>query len=125
MLVGLPNGPEEGFMLARSTRRATTAGGFLRFLTGSSILFAACRDPGAPVNPSAGAPSAEEPASTEAGAVIPGSFIVVFKPDAADPPGLADRLVREHGGTVQFAYCRRRRSRRSSTTPTSPMLSPT
>ncbi len=93
-------------MLARSTRRATVAGGLCRFLVGSSFLLAACSDTGAPVNPSASpnAPAAEDPTSTGAGEVIPGSFIVVFKPDAADPPGLADRLVREHGGTVHFAY---------------------
>ncbi|MGH7516729.1 MAG: S8 family peptidase [Gemmatimonadales bacterium] len=56
------------------------------------------------MNPSADAPGAEDPAPTGAGEVIPGSFIVVFKPDAADPPGLADQLVREHGGRVDFAY---------------------
>ena len=93
-------------MLARSARLATLAGGLCRFLAGSTFLLTACSDSGAPVNPSVGpdAPAAEDPTSTGAGEVIPGSFIVVFKPDAADPPALADRLVSEHGGALRFAY---------------------
>jgi aqualysin 1 len=106
MPVGLPNGPEEGAMLARWARH-TTVGSLYRFLLTSSLGLAACSDTGAPVNPSVSpdVPAAfDDPVSTGGGEVIPGSFIVVFKPDAADPPGLADRLVREHGGSVHFAY---------------------
>ena len=93
-------------MFARSARLATVAGGLGRFLACSSFLLAACSDTGAPVNPSGtpDTPAAGEPTTTAADEVIPGSYIVVFKPDVADPPGQADRLVREHGGTMRFAY---------------------
>jgi subtilisin family serine protease len=36
--------------------------------------------------------------------VIPGSYIVVFKPGVADAPGLARKLTTENGGTPRFAY---------------------
>jgi len=38
------------------------------------------------------------------GEVIPGSFIVVFKPTVVDPPGLARQLAAAHGGSLRFTY---------------------
>jgi subtilisin family serine protease len=36
--------------------------------------------------------------------VGPDDWIVVFRPGVGDPPGLARRLVAEHGGTLRFTY---------------------
>lgn len=35
---------------------------------------------------------------------IPGDYIVVFKQDVQDAPGLARRLVADHGGALHFTY---------------------
>lgn len=35
---------------------------------------------------------------------IPGDYIVVFKPDVNDAPGLAKQLVADHGGLLHFTY---------------------
>lgn len=93
-------------MLARSTRRAAVSGGLCRFAAGISFLLSACSDTGNPVNPSDAptAPAIEDPSPGIAGEVIPGSFIVVFTPATSDPRGLADQLIREHGGAVRFTY---------------------
>ena len=53
------------------------------------------------------APGTDAPADLNLGAaskVVPGSYIVVFRPTVADPPGLARRLAGETGGTMRFAY---------------------
>jgi subtilisin family serine protease len=44
--------------------------------------------------------------SVQAGDVIPGQYIVVFKDDVSDAPGAATRLVGKHGGTKRFTYTR-------------------
>ena len=36
--------------------------------------------------------------------VIPGQYIVTFKDDVVDPPGLAKQLVTQHGGELGFTY---------------------
>jgi subtilisin family serine protease len=36
--------------------------------------------------------------------VIPGQYIVTFKDDVIDPPGLAKQLVTQHGGELGFTY---------------------
>jgi len=36
--------------------------------------------------------------------VVPGEYIVVFRPAVADPAGLASQLVRANGGTLRFTY---------------------
>ena len=44
-------------------------------------------------------------AQAQAGSgVIPGQYVVVFNDDVVDPPGLANALVRAHGGSLLFTY---------------------
>ena len=88
-------------MLPRSTGRSTTVVKRLSTLwVASGLLIAACQGTGGPVDPGADAVSTPA-ASTQ---VIPGSYIVVFKPSVADAPGLAKQLVTTHGGAMRFAY---------------------
>jgi aqualysin 1 len=68
----------------------------------TALAAVACRDDGGPVEPAV-SPTAST-AMSPASAAIPGSYIVVFKRDVADAPGLARRLVDGHGGTLRFTY---------------------
>jgi subtilisin family serine protease len=101
MLVGPPNGPEEGFMSPRSTGRSTIfAINLCTVLAAGGFLLSACQGAGTPVDPNAPG----NPAPAINAAVIPGAFIVVFNRSVADAPGLAKQLVTDHGGTMRFAY---------------------
>jgi subtilisin family serine protease len=61
---------------------------------------AACSDD-TPTAPAADPARAE---AARAGAAVPGRYIVVFKNDVSDVPGLARRLTAEHGGTLRHTY---------------------
>jgi subtilisin family serine protease len=101
MLVGPPNGPEEGFMLPRSAGRSTiVASSLSTLLAAAGFLLFACQGAGTPVDPNA----AGEPAPAVTADVIPGSFIVVFNPSVADAPGLARQLVTSHSGKLGHTY---------------------
>jgi subtilisin family serine protease len=67
-----------------------------------SIGLAACSDvPSGPTLP------ADAPAARQAGRAskaIPNRYIVVFKRDVSDAPGLARQLVAAHGGTMHHSY---------------------
>jgi len=68
-----------------------------------ALAFAGCSDHGSPLE--TGTPVAEAAAPAFASArVIPGSYIVVFKPEVSDVPGLARQLVDGHGGALRFTY---------------------
>jgi subtilisin family serine protease len=68
-----------------------------------ALAFAGCSDKGSPLE--TGTPVAEAVAPAFANArVIPGSYIVVFKPEVSDVPGLARQLVDGHGGALRFTY---------------------
>ena len=74
------------------------------FLLGTAVVaFIGCRDAVAPMEP---ASSVEHPAVAPslASAAIPNQYIVVFKQEVPDAPGLARRLVAEHGGALRFSY---------------------
>jgi subtilisin family serine protease len=91
-------------------------------LAGAAVALAACADPtGAPapaappespLEPSLAAVPAAPAASTAAdvaAAAAPGQpiadeYIVVFKDDVADPPGLARALAAAHGGALRHTY---------------------
>lgn len=63
---------------------------------------AACADSPTVVTPDEATPG---PAfSSVAGAAIPGRYIVVFRDDVADAPGLARSLTAAHGGTLHYTY---------------------
>ncbi|HLL84869.1 MAG TPA: S8 family peptidase [Longimicrobium sp.] len=68
----------------------------------ASIGLAACSDvPSGPTLP------ADAPAARQAGRAsqaIPNRYIVVFKRDVSDAPGLARQLVAAHGGTMHHSY---------------------
>jgi subtilisin family serine protease len=73
-------------------------------LTGLAVP--GCTNDGGPAEPTAG-PTLTPTASLSSAAasrVIPGSYIVVFKPEVRDVPGLARRLVDAGGGRLQFTY---------------------
>jgi subtilisin family serine protease len=73
-------------------------------------LLAACQDPAAPAGVAmrlaaeGREPGANAAAAPRAGDVIPDEYIVTFRDDVADAPGLARQLVAQHGGTVRFTY---------------------
>jgi aqualysin 1 len=69
----------------------------------SALLVSACGDDGQMVEPT-GDPAAASVAMSQGSAAIPGSYIVVFKQDVTDVPGLARQLVGGHGGTLRFTY---------------------
>jgi subtilisin family serine protease len=88
----------------RSFARKTIPYLFLLAVTGLAVP--GCTDDGGPAEPTVGpalTPTASF-ASTAASRVIPGSYIVVFKPEVSDAPGLAQRLVDGHGGSLRFTY---------------------
>ena len=64
--------------------------------------------PAAPVVPGGDVPAEDDPGAdfptTIASQAIPNSYIVVFHPTTPDPAGLANQLVREKGGRVDFAF---------------------
>jgi subtilisin family serine protease len=71
-----------------------------------ALAVPACHDDGEPVGPTTDpvatpAPSLGTAASSR---TIPGSYVVVFKREVADAPGLAWRLVGANGGTLRFTY---------------------
>jgi aqualysin 1 len=69
----------------------------------SALTISACRDGGELVEPT-GDPAAASVAMSQSSAAIPGSYIVVFKQDVTDVPGLARQLVSGHGGTLRLTY---------------------
>jgi subtilisin family serine protease len=88
----------------RSFARKTTPYIFILALTGLAVP--ACTDDGGPAEPTAGPALTPTPflSSAAASRVIPGSYIVVFKPEVSGAPGLAKRLVDGHGGSLRFTY---------------------
>ncbi len=77
--------------------------GFLLSLTGLLAVFA-CQDAGTPTSPSDTPAFAAGGAPAASAEVIPGRYIVVFNKDVTDAPGLARRLVAQHGGAIGFVY---------------------
>ena len=69
-----------------------------------ALALAACS--GDAVDPGAGGPALGEPAPVyyAAANAVSGQYIVVFKDDAHVPPGLARRLVDQHGGELEHEY---------------------
>jgi subtilisin family serine protease len=88
----------------RSFARKTTP--YILMLALAGLAVPACTDDGGPAEPTAGATLAPTAslASVARSAVVPGSYIVVFKPEVRDVPGLARRLVDAAGGTLQVTY---------------------
>lgn len=66
----------------------------------TAMALSACQDLPTPVAP---APDAGAPLAA-ASAAERGAYVVVFRQDVADAPGLARRLVQAHGGELRFTY---------------------
>jgi subtilisin family serine protease len=66
-------------------------------LAAAALTLAACTEGVPPSAPGAAQPSA-------AVAAPRGDYIVVFRPDVADAPGLARTLIAAHGGELRFTY---------------------
>lgn len=78
-------------------------------LGAAAVVLSACQDANSPTvsspqNPGDPAASFAATAGQDLGRAIPGAYIVVFKPTVTDAPGLARRLVAEHGGAMRFSY---------------------
>jgi subtilisin family serine protease len=73
-------------------------------LLSAALLAAACGDSPAPLAPETPADLAFDALAAKVGQLDRDDWIVVFKPGVADPPGLARRLVNEHGGSLRFTY---------------------
>ena len=68
------------------------------------LAFSACQDTSAP-GPTSGPPElATAAAPAQHGQTIAGRYIVVFKSEVADAPGLARRMTAAHGGRLRFTY---------------------
>ncbi len=70
----------------------------------AALYMAACGDLPAPVEPEAPQEIALSAAEAQAAQVGADDWIVVFRSDVADPPGLARALVAQHGGSLRFTY---------------------
>jgi subtilisin family serine protease len=72
----------------------------------TALAVAGCSDDGSPVEPAGEAYRIPIAPATQAAvsSAIPGSYIVVFKPEVVDAPGLARRLALGSGGTLRFTY---------------------
>ena len=70
----------------------------------ATLFVAACGDSPVPLAPETPADIAFDAVAARAAQPGPDDWIVVFKPGVADPPGLARRLIDEHGGTLRFTY---------------------
>lgn len=68
------------------------------------LTLAACSDAPSTAPADAPDPGGSTLAAMPGGAKIPGEYIVVFKDDVGDVPGLTQRLAAQHGGTVRFTY---------------------
>jgi PKD repeat protein len=75
---------------------------FSTLLAGAAavLLIAGCSDTTAPRQADPEAP----PPQLSMGQVIPGEYIVVFRPGVPHVPGLARQLAAQHGGEISFVY---------------------
>jgi subtilisin family serine protease len=72
-----------------------------------ALLAAACADPAGPdaaLPTPSDAPALERAAVADAGQPVPDEYVVVFRDDVADPPGLARRLAAGQGAEVRHTY---------------------
>ena len=84
----------------------------LALVTAAAFGLAACTDVSAPVASSAPQEARQAPEAlvaaaapgTVAGRAIPEQYIVVFKREVRDVPGLARQLAAAHGGSPRFVY---------------------
>lgn len=87
--------------------RPGISSGAFRTATGIALAvlaLASCQSNEESLAPSAPGEGASLAASAVQAERVAGSYIVVFKPDVADVPGLAQRLARESGGSLRFTY---------------------
>lgn len=85
-------------------RRAARAGlTYLVALGTSSLVLAACSDRPNPLE-AVGSPEQLDGPRLGAAKRIDGAYIVVFKRDVPDAPGLTRKLLAAHGGSLRFQY---------------------
>ena len=84
----------------RSLPRRLTYGCAFLFV----LMMTSCRDSNEPLDAAGEAPVSASVTSRPSGGIVPGSYIVVFRRDVTDAPGLARKLVEGHHGTLRFAY---------------------
>ena len=74
----------------------------LAALGAAATFLVACSEPSAPRDAAAPAPSFA--IAPDEGGTIPGQYIVVFRADVSDVPGLARRLAAQQGGSLRHTY---------------------
>jgi subtilisin family serine protease len=84
-------------------RPACAAIRYLPYVLSSFLAFGGCSDQESPLEAAHSLPAPGTPALAMT-QLVPGSYIVVFKPGVADAPGLARRLVASNSGSLRFAY---------------------
>jgi len=70
----------------------------------AAVAVAGCQDSPLPTEPDTEVDLPALTASVQDGAVGADDWIVVFKDGTKDPPGLANKLVADHGGTIRHTY---------------------
>ena len=70
----------------------------------AAVAVAGCQESPLPTEPDTEVDLPALTASVQDGAVGADDWIVVFKDGTKDPPGLANRLVADHGGTIRHTY---------------------
>lgn len=69
-----------------------------------AFALSSCQDASLPTEPELTTDLAAITASVQEAGVGADDWIIVFKEGTHDPPGLARKLVAEHGGTIRYAY---------------------
>ncbi len=85
----------------RSLRRRTWIVPAVSF---AAVAFVGCQDSSLPTEPELTTNLDAITASVQEAGVGADDWIIVFKDGTNDPPGLAKKLVADHGGTVRYTY---------------------
>jgi len=91
-------------MLSASRCRRPRFGAATAVALALLITLTGCEDSEDPASPSTAPSYSAAATDTRAGDVVPDRYIVVFRPDIANAPGLARQLAEAAGGTIHFTY---------------------
>lgn len=86
------------------TSRSSMVPSWTWLLSAVTVTLVGCQDRSLPTEPVTGADLPAITASIQEASVGADDWIVVFKDGTKDPPGLANRLVADNGGSVRFTY---------------------
>jgi aqualysin 1 len=84
--------------------RLATAFIFAALALAATLIVTGCADDPLPTGTGAVVPSAAPTLASQDAQPIPGQWIVTFRDDVSDVPGLARQLAAQHGGELKFTY---------------------